>query len=265
MDSPFAIYPLGSGSRGNATVFAAGDELLLVDAGFSRRELERRMRACGLAPERVAAVLLTHEHDDHAAGCRVFCDSHGLPLYLSGMTCDALAARDMLPERVMIFSPGVEFAVGKFKVRPFPVSHDAAEPVGFIIRRDGYPCKAGMATDLGVMESSIADELTDCDVLVLESNYSETMLEESERTPRLKRRIRSFKGHLGNDQCMEALPELVGERTRMVYFAHVSRECNEYSLVAALARDRIGGRVDFAVEEQDAPARAFDIIEGRLI
>ena len=263
MDSPFAIYPLGSGSRGNATVFAAGDELILVDAGFSRRELERRMRLCGLDPGRVTAVLLTHEHDDHAAGCRVFCDSHGLPLYLSGMTCDILAAREMLPERVMIFSPGIEFAVGNFRVRPFSVSHDAAEPVGFILRREGYPCKAGMATDLGVMEASVAEDLADCDVLVLESNYSEDMLEESGRTPGLKRRIRSHKGHLGNHQCMELLPGLVGERTRMIYFAHVSRECNEYALVASLAEARIGGRVRFAVEEQDAPAQAFDIIGGR--
>ncbi len=267
MSVPFTIHLLGSGSKGNSVALACGDEILLVDAGFSRRELERRMNLCGLDPAGVKAVLLTHEHSDHMQGCRVFCNSRKVPLYVTGPACDVMADDGVLPEHslVNIFAPGIDFAVGGFEVRSFRIGHDAAEPVGFVIRRAGAAARVGVATDMGHMREHIAAELCDCDVLVIESNYCEDMLEASDRDIRLKTRIRSARGHLDNTECMEVLPQLIGERTKMVYFAHISQECNSYDLVRELARKSIGGKVDFIVAEQAVPSRGFEILQGRLL
>ena len=128
MTRSFFIHLLGSGSKGNSIALAAGEEIILVDAGFSRKELERRMRLCGLDPANVKAVLLTHEHSDHMQGCRVFCNSRRVPLFVTGPACDVMADDGVLPEidLVRVFAPGVEFSVGGFSVRSFRIGHDAA-------------------------------------------------------------------------------------------------------------------------------------------
>jgi len=255
------IHVLGSGSRGNAMVLSGPSGGILIDAGFSRRELISRMAHCGLDPAAIRAVVLTHEHDDHVKGCRVFCDHFKIPVYVSGRTAEYLSRQDKLPERIFLFAPGVSFAVGDFELAPFPVQHDALDPVGFIVSFAGKS-RCGVATDLGQLNMLARTRLRDCDVLILESNYDSQMLYESERSYRLKHRIMGRHGHLDNKEAMEALGELLTERTRALYLVHVSSECNRYDLVRHLAQERLRelDRIDsviFHVVEQEQPAPAF--------
>lgn len=191
------LCALGSGSRGNALVLTGGDgSAIIVDVGFSRRETHGRMRRVEVDPGTLRAALLTHEHDDHSKGCRVFCDELNIPLCTASLTADYLRKKGKLPARVLEFEPGTDFQIGGFEVSPFLVQHDAVEPVGFVIRRDGV--KIGIATDLGDVNALAFQRLCDCDALVLESNYDRQMLRDSDRQLYLKRRILGRHGHLDN-------------------------------------------------------------------
>ncbi len=252
------IQVLGSGSRGNATVIRGENGGILIDAGFSRKELVMRMRDADIDPAEIRAVVITHEHDDHIKGCRVFCDHFGIPVYVSVRTAEYLAASAKLPERVFLFSPGVSFAAGGFGLTPFLVQHDAVEPVGFVVTHGNSRC--GVATDLGQLNNLARMRLRDCDVLILESNYDCEMLHNSDRSYRLKHRIMGRHGHLDNKEAMESLEELLTERTQALYLVHISSECNRYELVRELAAERLrqlNRLIAFHVVEQDMPAPGF--------
>ena len=234
------IGPLGSGSRGNALVLSADDESIVIDVGFSRREMLTRLRAHGLRAETLRAALITHEHTDHTCGCRIFCDELHIPACMTPGTTRMLKRRGALPERVREFSPGMTFSVGRFQIRSFPVPHDAEEPVGFVVERDGM--RVGVATDLGEIDSAVGAALRDCDALILESNYDPDMLAQSDRALRLKRRIAGRRGHLDNLAAADALPLLATERTKLVLFAHMSAECNLPELVAGETAKPLAGK-----------------------
>ena len=240
---------LGSGSAGNAFAVASENGTLLVDAGFSCKELCARMRASGIEPESVQAVLLTHGHSDHVRGCRVFCDRMGIQLYAGCRTAGELDRSGALPARVYEFEPGTAFVLAGFEVTTFPVSHDASDPVGFVLKhRDAT---LGMATDLGAADETVRHFLAGCNMLALESNYDESMLEHSGRPPATIRRIRSRIGHLGNTDAIRELRErLIGEATRMITLLHVSRECNDYGIVSRMAQEMLReiGRQDICLE-----------------
>lgn len=219
------------------------------------------MQQLGLDPERLRAALLTHEHDDHSRGCRVFCDELDIPLCTASPTAEYLRRRGKLPGRVLEFEPGAEFQIGGFEVEPFAVQHDAVSPVGFVIRREGL--KIGIATDLGNVNMLAMQRLGDCDALVLESNYDYQMLRDSDRQLYLKRRILGRHGHLDNVAACEALGVLLTARTRLLLLAHLSSECNSVELVRRLFEARLAelGRTDieFGIIEQDAPLGSFEL------
>lgn len=225
---------LGSGSRGNAFAVQAGDSTLLVDAGFSCRELCCRLNQAGIAPESVQAVLLTHDHTDHACGCRVFCDKMQIPLYSGSQTVDYLDHQQSLPARVFEFQAGAQFEVAGFEVHAFQVSHDACDPMGFVLRKNDV--SLGIATDLGIADDTVRQALAGCSMLVFESNYDDGMLEACSRPFHVKKRIKSYKGHLGNADAMRELETLITENTKMLTLVHVSRECNDYTLVNSMAQ-----------------------------
>ena len=259
---------LGSGSSGNSLVVVNEDGgALLVDAGFSRRETLSRLSQLGIAPERLTGMLLTHEHSDHSRGCRVLCDTFGLPLYATCGTAEYLLRRGMLPSKVLTFEPGNRFLVGSFEVRSFAVRHDAEEPVGFVLGSGGV--RVGVATDLGEVNAVARRNLRDCDALVLESNYDRQMLRDSETRPLyLKRRIAGSVGHLDNLMAAAALDELVTRRTRLLLLAHISRECNKPEIALSECARELEhlGRTDVLVEplEQSAPTGPFDLEEAAL-
>ena len=250
------ITALGSGSSGNAYVLHCPCGNYLLDAGFSRKELCRRMDLCNINPESIRGVFISHEHTDHVKGCRVFCDAYQIPAYVSGETADYLYRRKLLPEMVVEFIPNCRFMLPGMNVMPFQIPHDALDPVGFTFTFDN-DCRIAVATDLGCMEKHIAQELYTADILVLEANYDLKMLLESDRKNSLKHRIMGRSGHLDNRTTAESLSRLLGPRTRSLLLAHISSECNDRGLLGGLIADELDAleRQDIVwrLLEQDAP------------
>jgi phosphoribosyl 1,2-cyclic phosphodiesterase len=253
------LSSLGSGSSGNAFIASAGNEAIIIDMGFSRRELKQRMSMLGIDPASLTAALLTHDHDDHSKGCRVFCDEFNLPLYTASGTARYLRLRGKLPRQVVEFEAGATFTIGGFSINTFAVPHDAEDPVGFVVSHGNH--RIGFATDLGVVNALTKRHLCDCDALVLESNYDQEMLRRSDRTLQLKRRIAGRFGHLDNAMAAEAFDELVTERTKLLLLAHVSRECNDPELVRECCAAKLSQlrRYDlqYAVLRQEKPVGGF--------
>ena len=262
---------LGSGSQGNSMIISSGDEAILIDAGFSRKEILKRLEKLEFDPARIRCVLLTHEHTDHFNGVPVFCDTLKIPLCAAGNVL-AMKKRKKarLPEQLWSFEPGEQFTVGRFQISTFPVQHDAIDPVGFVIGCSGV--RIGVATDLGEVGPVVKRHLTNCEVLVLESNYDVNMLRNSQRALSLINRIDGRHGHLDNRAAARALETLLGERSRLLLLAHRSSECNTPELVtegiSCALQQLQKSHLPFAVLSQETPCRicrqedgAFDIRE----
>ncbi len=253
------ITILGSGSRGNAILVHNERNAILVDAGFSRKELLARISACGIDPRTIRALVISHEHGDHVNGARLFSDELNVPTYVTFKTATRLEAARKLGKKKILFETGTMFDIGEFQVRAFSVPHDAADPVGFVINSDG--ARIGIATDLGHINSLCAQRLRDCDALVLESNHDVEMQQRSERSPSLKQRVLGRHGHLSNDDAISALEQLVTERTKIVFLVHLSSDCNECDLVLRAARSKLDGigrkDVQLAVVLQDKASQTF--------
>ncbi len=251
----FGFTILGSGSGGNATVIHCPDGNLLLDAGFSAKELTVRMELRRIAPDSIRAILITHEHLDHIKGCRVFADKYGIPVYETPDTARAITSMKKNAEKVVLISPGQKFDLCGLTVEPFSVSHDVADAVAYTFRADGT--KLGYATDLGCTNLLVMTKLQDCDALVLEANYEPEYLKASGRPLHLKRRIMGRHGHLSNQDAMSALESLLGRNTKHLIFAHLSRECNCPDLVAGMARETLDrlcrSDVAFSVAMQEEP------------
>ena len=256
---------LGSGSSGNSYVIEYQNEALIIDQGFSRRELLKRMESAGFDPEKLCGALLTHEHSDHCKGSRVFCDALDLPLYTTAKTARYLSLHGSLPRHVCSFEPGELFTLGNFSVKSFSLPHDAVDPVGFQISCGNV--RIGIATDFGHAPENIRRELRGCDALILESNYDREMLMNSNRRLELKRRIFGIRGHLGNVESCQLLPDLIDERTRLLLLAHISSECNTPELVtenccSALQQMDLADKLHFEILSQDSPSSKFEISGG---
>ena len=229
----FGMTVLGSGSSGNASIIHAPEGNILLDAGFSAKELERRMEACEIEPDSVRALLLTHEHTDHTKGCRVFADRHHIDAYMTSPVCRAAEKGGFLPENYVLFSPGDTFDLYGVDIKSFTLPHDAMDTVGFVFRPGTR--KIGVATDLGHVNTLIREQLRGCDLIMLESNHDPEMLRNSSRALSLKRRILSRHGHLCNEDACAALEEIVTEETHEIILAHISSECNDCGIVENLA------------------------------
>ncbi len=258
----FGITVLGSGSRGNAILIHTEDEGVLVDAGFSRKELIARLAVCGLDPKKIKALLISHEHGDHVNGARLFSDDFEIPTYLTAGTGLFLDNLGKLGKKRVFFETGSIFEVKPFSVRPFSVPHDAEDPVGFVISLDST--RVGIATDLGHMNSLCMQRLRDCDALILECNHDVEMQNRSDRSIKLRKRVLGKRGHLSNDDAMKALDFLVTEKTRFIFLVHVSSDCNEYSLVQEVGNRKLAdiGRQDIrlTVVSQDKPSETIWIL-----
>ncbi len=250
----FGITVLGSGSRGNASVIHGPAGLLLLDAGFSARELESRMASRGIRASDIRAVIVTHEHSDHMKGCRIFSNKYGIKTYMTSPTCSGGLRANLLPERKTLFSTGSAFELCGMKIEAFTVPHDV-DTVGFVFRVGDV--KLGVATDLGHLNMLARQKLRGCAALMLESNHDRTLLMNSARPIQLKRRIIGRHGHLSNDDALDSLSELLTECTGTLILAHLSGECNNPELLQKLALDRLANleRRDILLEiaKQEVP------------
>lgn len=228
---------LGSGSQGNCLIVDAGGTKLLLDCGFSARATVERLARLAVAAEEISGVLLTHEHSDHVAGVFRFASRYAIPVYLThGTQVAAPRGKSPLPECRLIDSH-TPFSIGALEVQPFPVPHDAREPVQYVFSDGAH--RLGVLTDSGSITQHIVDRLQGCDALVLECNHDQGLLAASNYPPMLKRRISGGVGHLDNEQAAGLLRRIDAKRLQHIVAAHLSEQNNrpqiaQRSLAAAL-------------------------------
>ncbi len=225
---------LGSGSRGNSLIVDAGVTKILLDCGFPVRTTLERLALLGVTPDEISAILVTHEHSDHIAGVFKFSGRYGIPVYLThGTLMCAPRGKSALPECRQIDSH-TPFEIGGLEIHPFPVPHDAREPVQYAFS-DGAR-RLGVLTDTGSITQHIVDVLRVCDGLVLECNHDPDLLAESGYPMMLKRRISGNFGHLDNDQAAALLQKIETHQLQHIVAAHLSEQNNRPQLaVNALA------------------------------
>ena len=221
---------LGSGSRGNALLVEVGNTRLLIDAGFGPREISRRLERLGLTADSVNAVLVTHEHSDHIGGVFACARRFDWTVLLTHGTLAACPEGAANPHITMIDSHE-SLSVGAICVHPFPVPHDAREPVQFVLA-DGAK-RLGVLTDAGHVTPHMVAMLDACDALVLECNHDAGMLAQGSYPPALKRRIGGLWGHLDNAAAASLLAQIGRSRLRHVVAAHLSAENNSPALAQA--------------------------------
>jgi phosphoribosyl 1,2-cyclic phosphodiesterase len=218
-DFSLAICMLASGSKGNSSYITDGETSILIDAGLSGIELQRRLSSRGLDPESLDAIIVTHEHSDHVRGVGILSRRYKLPVYINRQTHKASTQLGSLHE-TRPFECGTRFHIRNLAIHPFSISHDAEDPVGFTIGRNG--ATIAIATDLGIATSMVKEHLKGCDLLILEANHDPTMLETGPYPWPLKQRILSRTGHLSNPSSKILLEELQHEKLQHVILAHLS-------------------------------------------
>jgi phosphoribosyl 1,2-cyclic phosphodiesterase len=217
---------LGSGSGGNGLVVEAGGTRILMDCGFGLADSVTRLARLGLQATDLAGIVVTHEHSDHIGGVGRLARRHGLPVWLTAGTL--AMAQDLDGVAVKVIDSHAAFAVDELEIQPFPVPHDAREPVQYVFG-DGDR-RLGVLTDTGSNTPHIEAMLAGVDALVLECNHDAAMLENGPYPVGLKRRVGGRFGHLENGQSAALLDKLTHDKLQCVMAAHVSRKNNTAAL-----------------------------------
>ena len=257
---------LGSGSAGNSTFVWAGNTRVLVDAGFSAKDLARRLEKVGVDADDIDGIVVTHDHGDHTKGMGVFARRHGTPLYMTEPTRDACAKLLRGDEVVHSYRASHPFTIGDVRVEPFITVHDAADPVGVALVDECTGLRLGVATDLGRPTAQIRMALEACDFLILEANHDEVLLHTSNYPASVRRRIASSHGHLSNQASARFVLELLHPRLAGVVLAHLSRECNRPALAQQVVGEvlaKAGWRGHLEVAGQSEPTALIDVEELR--
>jgi phosphoribosyl 1,2-cyclic phosphodiesterase len=228
---------LGSGSKGNCTLVESGSTRLLIDNGFSGKEIIGRLNRLGLAPELLTAVVITHDHDDHIKGIGVLARRLNLPVYANNATHKAAEHRIGKLPAPREFGTGEPFVIDGLQVHPFSVSHDTADPVGFVVS-DGNS-SLGYCTDTGKITQLIKHHLQKCQALVLEANHDVQMLQAGPYPLALKQRVLSSRGHLANGDSVDLAAHLAEHQLQLLVLAHLSAINNHPDLVQEVVRRRL--------------------------
>jgi phosphoribosyl 1,2-cyclic phosphodiesterase len=236
------VVSLGSGSSGNSLLVQMGRTAVLVDAGFGPRILAGRLRLAGAMPKTIAAVLITHEHADHACGAVAFAAQHGVPLIGDGRTLKAVCAQaeargegPIRPVERVDLPVAQSMKVGDLEIRSFPTSHDAVAPCGFRLATGAW--SVCVATDTGEAQAPMIEAMRGASLLVLEANHDHDRLIAGPYPWPLKRRILSPTGHLSNAQAAEALVSVLDDGPRWVWLAHLSKTNNTPDLARSHVRE----------------------------
>lgn len=244
------ICTLASGSKGNAIYISNGDAAILIDAGLSGVEIERRLKSRHIPIADIDAIVVSHEHADHIQGVGVLSRRHHLPVYVSAPTHDAAATHLGAIRDIRHFSCGTAFSIKTLAIRPFSVSHDASDPAGFTVGANGK--KIGIATDLGVATAMVKSHLQDCRCLVLEANHDPHLLEHGPYPWPLKQRIKSRTGHLSNEASRELLMDVLHDGLSHVILGHLSETNNTPEIALRVVTENLShARLNITVAAQD--------------
>jgi phosphoribosyl 1,2-cyclic phosphodiesterase len=254
---------LATSSAGNCIFIGTTHTNLLIDAGLSRKETLTRLRAIGVSPESISAILVTHEHTDHVGGLLTLARSSRAPVYVSPQTAREIdwtggSAIAAIP-RIEHFETGSQFQVGDFRVQSFSIPHDAADPCGFVVETGGV--RLAVAMDLGYIPENVRHYIREADLTVLESNHDLDMLKVGPYPWPLKQRVMSRKGHLSNDMAAEFILESMYQGSHTLMLGHLSEQNNHPEiarLVAASALSRRSMRTRLVVVE---PKKQSEVIE----
>lgn len=234
------IASLGSGSKGNATLVASREALVMIDCGFGIRDAMARMARLGIEPNALDAILLTHEHGDHIKGVRSLARKYDIPVYgtvgtwLGGKLQDIEGYRFVVPEH--------SFSVADIDIDPITVPHDAREPVQYVVSIGSH--RIGMLTDLGHVSAHVRTRFARCDALFLECNHDLRMLAEGPYPPMLKRRVGGQWGHLANAQAKLLLEHWGTDRLQYIVASHLSDKNNLPELAYDALRPLLDGAED---------------------
>lgn len=235
------ICVLGSGSTGNATVISAGGTHILIDAGLSAKFIRLALQHLGILVEDLAAIIISHEHGDHIKALPVLLRKTPVPLYATRATFAGINLGEART-RVEFFETGQTFAVGGLEVDPFSISHDAADPSGFIVRANGT--QLAHVTDLGCMTELVRQRLRSCRAVVIESNHDEDMLKIGPYPWELKQRVLGRQGHMSNRELGQFFREDFDGEARHIVLAHLSRTNNHPEIARLAALESLGQRPD---------------------
>ena len=249
---------LGSGSRGNAILITAGASKVLIDSGLSLKQLRLRAAAVGESLDGLSAVFITHEHGDHVRGLGPLSRYAGVPVYMTEGTRDRLPVSVGPLDRVSCFDAGDDVRVNGVTLHSFSVSHDAGDPVGYVVESEGI--RLGIAADLGHPSNLVRTRLSGAHGLIIEANHCPDLLRQGPYPPAVQQRIRSRQGHLSNSAMVKLLTDLVHDALEVVVLTHVSEENNSrklaYDMAANVVRDH---PASVYVARQDEPTRIFEI------
>lgn len=225
---PLFFSSINSGSNGNCYYIGNNDEAVLIDAGVSCRETERRMKKLGLDIKKVKAIFVSHEHSDHITGIPGISKKYQLPVYITEAT---LKHSNIPIEKHLIcaFKAFQPATIGALMITPFPKSHDAVDPHSFTVAHKNI--NIGIFTDIGHSCKNVIEHFSQCHAAFLESNYCEDMLRDGNYPESLKRRIRGKNGHLSNTQSLELFLKHRSKQLSHLVLSHLSKNNNSMQLV----------------------------------
>ena len=222
--------PLFSSSSGNSVYIGDNSGGILVDVGRSAKQTDLMLQKIGVEADSIKGIFITHEHTDHINGLSVFATKHNIPVYASTGTLEALKKKSVLTGKHIDIAVGDGAEVVGLHIKPIKTSHDCADGRGYIITGCDGTTKVAIATDTGYVTPEIAQSITGCKLVYLESNHDINMLKTGPYPYQLQKRILSDKGHLSNDACADTLKMLVNKGSTHFVLAHLSQENNTPAL-----------------------------------
>ena len=253
---PVRLTILGSGSNGNCAYVETEETRILIDAGFSLRQIRARLETIGRTPESLHGILITHEHSDHIHGLTQLRQKLRIPIYCNRPTQEAVEYQLKIKLDCRLFTTGGSFEVGDLRVDTFTIPHDAQDPVGYLVRTPHG--NIGFLTDLGHANRLVLERIRPAHALVLESNHDVKMLQDCPHRPwSLKQRILGRHGHLSNEAAADAAEQIMSAELRHLYLGHLSRQCNKPDLAFRVMQERLSklgaSHVNLALTSQDLP------------
>lgn len=251
-----SVCVLASGSKGNSTYVSSGGSSILIDAGLSGIELERRMASRNLSASSIKAILITHEHTDHVQAAFVLSKRYKIPVYATRGTMTAIGDKKTSFHEAREIVCGQAFRINGMEIQPFSISHDAADPAGFTVTSGSK--KMGIATDLGIATSLVKTRLMNCSLVMVEANHDPVMLADGPYPWALKQRVRSRAGHLSNQEAKELVTQILHPGLRQVIIGHVSEKNNTREKALGTVSEALRGRsTSITFAEQSSASEIF--------